>query len=218
MKILSFVTQKGGSGKTTLAFSCAVAAEQAGLKVLIIDMDPQKTAERWYQDREAATPQLVSITSPQLDQAITAAQARGFDLVLLDTPGRDEPSVAAAIRVSDLCIIPCRPTPADMKATPQTVNTIKRLDKPAAFVLTQTPARSFRIREAGKGLSVLSMVSPDSYRNADCLSRRSERRYGGHRVRTRRQSRPRSQTAMELDYQKVGEGRICPRRERRLMP
>ncbi len=160
MKVVSFVTQKGGSGKTTLAFSCAVAAEQAGFNVLIIDMDPQGTAERWYQDREAATPQLIRITSPQLDQAITAAQARGFDLVLLDTPGRDEPGVAAAIRVSDLCVIPCRPTPADMKATPQTVNTIKRLNKPAAFVLTQTPARSFRIREAGKGLSVLSMVAP----------------------------------------------------------
>ena len=47
-----------------------------------------------------------------------------------------------------------------MKATPQTVNTIRRLNKPAAFVVTQTPARSFRIREAEKGLSVLGMVAP----------------------------------------------------------
>lgn len=160
MPVVSFVTQKGGSGKTTLAFSCAVAAEQIGRKVLLIDMDPQRTAESWYQDREAASPQLITINSVQLEQAVSTAQERGFDYILIDTPGRDEPSVAAAIRASDLCIIPCRPSVADMKATPQTVNTIKRLMKPAAFVLTQTPARSFRIREAEKGLSVLGMVAP----------------------------------------------------------
>lgn len=160
MPVVSFVTQKGGSGKTTLAFACAVAAEQVGHKVLLIDMDPQRTAESWYQDREANTPQLITLDSTQLDQAITTAQANGFDLILIDTPGRDEPSVATAIRASDLCIIPCRPTPADMKATPQTVNTINRLTKPAAFVLTQTPPRSFRIREAKKGLSVLAIVAP----------------------------------------------------------
>ena len=160
MHVVSFVTQKGGSGKTTLAFSCAVAAEQVGHKVLLIDMDPQTTAESWYQDREADTPQLIRISSIQLDEAVATAQSSGFDMILIDTPGRDEPSVAAAIRASDLCIIPCRPTVADMKATPLTVNTIRRLNKPAAFVLSQTPPRSFRVREAEKGLSVLGMVAP----------------------------------------------------------
>ena len=160
MPVISFVTQKGGSGKTTLAFSCAVAAEQAGHKVLLIDMDPQRTAENWYQDRRADTPQLISIDSAQLDQAITAGQSRGFDVIFIDTPGRDEPSIATAIRLSDLCIVPCRPTPADMKATPQTVNTINRLNKTAAFVLTQTPPRGYRIREAEKGLSILGTVAP----------------------------------------------------------
>ena len=81
-------------------------------------------------------------------------------MVLIDTPGRDEPSTAAAIRHADLCLIPCRPTPADMKATPPTVATIKRLGKLSAFVLSQTPPRGYRIREAAKGLSVLGMVAP----------------------------------------------------------
>jgi chromosome partitioning protein len=47
-----------------------------------------------------------------------------------------------------------------MKATPPTIETIRRLNKPAAFVLTQTPVRSFRNREAENGLSVLGMVCP----------------------------------------------------------
>ncbi len=160
MIIISFVTQKGGSGKTTLAISCAVAAMQLGKQVLLIDMDAQGTAETWYQDREAEAPQLVKIVPLDLDRALEGAKANKFDVVIIDTPGRDEPGTAAAIRASDFCLIPCRPSPADMKATPPTIETIKRLNKPSAFVLNQTPPRSYRIKEAENGLSVLGTVAP----------------------------------------------------------
>ena len=159
MRIITFVTQKGGSGKTTLALSCAVAAEEHGARALVLDMDPQRTAEAWYQTRESTKPKLATVTAAELPDAITGGRQR-FDVVLIDTPGRDEPSTAAAIRHADICLIPCRPTPADMKATPTTVATIKRLDKLSAFVLSQTPPRGYRIREAAKGLSVLGMVAP----------------------------------------------------------
>ena len=159
MRVITFVTQKGGSGKTTLALSCAVAAEEHGARALVLDMDPQRTAEAWYQTREATKPKLATVTAAELPDAITGGRQR-FDVVLIDTPGRDEPSTAAAIRHADICLIPCRPTPADMKATPTTVATIKRLDKLSAFVLSQTPPRGYRIREAAKGLSVLGMVAP----------------------------------------------------------
>lgn len=160
MWVIAFVTQKGGSGKSTLAFCCAVRAEEMGRRVLLLDMDPQATTELWYQDREAQAPRLARIKPGELDQAVRGAANEAFDFVLIDTPGRDEPATAAAIRVADFCIIPCRPTPGDMKATPATVATIKRLGKPAAFVLTQTPPRGARIVEAEKGLSMLGMVAP----------------------------------------------------------
>lgn len=160
MIVISFVTQKGGSGKTTLAINCAVAAMLTKKRVVIFDMDEQATAENWYQDREDDTPQLVRVKSTELEQALSGVRSKKFDVVLIDTPGRDEPATATAIKLADFCIIPCRPSPADMKATPATVETIRRLGKPAAFVLTQTPVRSFRIREAQNGLSVLGMVSP----------------------------------------------------------
>jgi chromosome partitioning protein len=160
MRVLTFATQKGGSGKSTLTFNCAVAAQERGKRVLILDMDPQGTAAAWFKDREAETPTLATITSSELTDAIRRADKAGYDLVLIDTPGRDEPSTAAAIRAADLCIIPCRPTPGDMKATPPTIATINRLKKDAAFVLTQAPARSYRNSEAEKGLSMLGMVCP----------------------------------------------------------
>jgi chromosome partitioning protein len=160
MRVLAFVTQKGGSGKTTLCVHLAVAAEQQGGRILIVDLDPQATAEAWYQDREAASPRLVRASANELGRVIQAAGQQGFTHVLIDTPGRDEPGVAAAIRAADFCVVPCRPTPADMKATPATVATIRRLAKPLAFVLTQTPPRSFRNREAQSGLAMLGPVAP----------------------------------------------------------
>jgi chromosome partitioning protein len=160
MRVVSLVTQKGGSGKTTLCLNLAVAAEQAGVRCLIVDLDPQGTAEAWYQDREAATPRLVRGEAADLTRALAGAKGQGFGLVLIDTPGRDEPAVAAAVRAADFCLVPCRPTPADMKAQPTTAATVRRLGKPMAFVLTQTPPRGFRPREAGLGLAVLGPVAP----------------------------------------------------------
>lgn len=50
MMVFCFVTQKGGSGKTTLALNCAVAGMIKKKRVVIFDMDTQATAENWYQD------------------------------------------------------------------------------------------------------------------------------------------------------------------------
>ena len=58
MRVIALVTQKGGSGKSTLALSCAVVAEEQGNRTLVLDMDPQGTAEEWYQIREADTPEI----------------------------------------------------------------------------------------------------------------------------------------------------------------
>ena len=80
MIVIAFVTQKGGSGKTTLALSCAVAAEERGSRALVLDMDPQRTAEAWYQAREAAMPKLAAVTAAELPSAITGARRR-FDVV-----------------------------------------------------------------------------------------------------------------------------------------
>jgi chromosome partitioning protein len=160
VEVITFVSQQGGTGKSTLTCCCAVAAEEAGHQVLLLDLDEQATAEAWYQNREAETPRLVKVTASQLEDALATARTQGFDIALIDTPGRDEVSSTAAIRVADFCVIPCRPSATDMRATPPTVGTIERLHKPFAFVLTQTPPRGYRIHEAEQGLSVLGLVAP----------------------------------------------------------
>jgi chromosome partitioning protein len=160
MHVITFVTQKGDAGKTTLAVNCAVAATLRKKRAIIFDLDPQASAENWYQDREAESPRLIRLETGQLPQALSMARENNFDYVLIDTPGKDDPVTAAAIRESDFCIVPCRPTPIDLKAVPPTAATIARLAKPAVFVLTQTPPRGERIREAEVGLGMLGIVCP----------------------------------------------------------
>ncbi len=160
MKVVSFVTQKGGSGKTTLALNFAVVVMTGGERTVILDMDVQGTARKWYERRVEESPPLIEVVAADLERAVAGAKAQKFDWVLIDTPGRDDAAQAAAIRAADFCVIPCRPSAADLEATSTTVETIKRLKKPYAFVLTQTPPRSFRIREAQTALSYLGMVSP----------------------------------------------------------
>lgn len=160
MKAIAFVTQKGGSGKSTLCISLAVAAQQAGQSVCILEMDRQATVSDWAEHRHADTPEVAQIDATQLDDIMMRLRASDFDYVFIDTPGVDSPGSLAAIRAADLCVVPCRPTPADLRAFKPTLAAIYRLEKKFAFVLNQTPPRSYRVRDAADGLAVLGVL-PD---------------------------------------------------------
>ena len=56
MKTIALISQKGGSGKTTLSISLVVAAERAGVPSVLVDLDPQASAGQWSDLREAETP------------------------------------------------------------------------------------------------------------------------------------------------------------------
>ena len=160
MKVIALTSQKGGSGKSTLTTNLSVAAVRANKRTLIIDLDPQQTAEAWFQDRDADAPGLIVAEAKDLKETLSRAKRAKYEVVIVDTAGRDEPATAAAVRAADFCLVPCRPSPSDMKAIPPTASTIDRLGKPFAFVINQAPARGPRVREARVGLSMLGPVAP----------------------------------------------------------
>ena len=61
MAVVAFVTQKGGCGKTTLALCLAVAAQQAGKHVVILDTDSQGSAAQWWEGRQEQAPELFAV-------------------------------------------------------------------------------------------------------------------------------------------------------------
>lgn len=159
MKIVSFVTQKGGSGKSTLCISLAVAAQEAGHSVCILEMDRQATISEWAQTRTSEVPEVAQIAADKLDTVVQKLAGAEYDYVFIDTPGVDNAGTVSAIRACDLCIVPCRPTPADLRAFKPTLAAIHRLSKEFAFVLNQTPPRSYRVRDTAEGLAVLGMIA-----------------------------------------------------------
>jgi len=70
MYIVSMLSQKGGTGKTTLSLHLAVASERAGQRAVVIDLDPQASSAEWKDSRAGDTPVVVPIPSSRLPHAV----------------------------------------------------------------------------------------------------------------------------------------------------
>ena len=51
MKTIAVMSRKGGAGKSTLAVHMATAAVAAGKRVMLVDMDPQRSSLDWARER-----------------------------------------------------------------------------------------------------------------------------------------------------------------------
>ncbi|HLG83207.1 MAG TPA: AAA family ATPase [Bradyrhizobium sp.] len=160
MYVLALVTQKGGSGKSTLAVGLAVAAMGNGERVALIEADPQGTISRWKERRTAAYPRVDRVTDPAyLDPALARLEAEGVWLTIVDTAATNNAAAQRAMARSDLCLIPARPSPADIEASIPTLIAIRRLNRRFAFILNQTPARGGRLSEAATSLNSLGHLA-----------------------------------------------------------
>lgn len=152
MRTLAFLSQKGGSGKTTLAVHSAVAAQEAGHRVVVIDTDPQRSATVWGDARDAASPIVATAAPSDLPQVLKAARDEGMGIAVIDTAPHAAPEAAAIARASDLVVIPCRPTAFDVAAAGRAVAIVKAANAKAAFVLSACPFRAPEIAESRAAL------------------------------------------------------------------
>jgi chromosome partitioning protein len=157
MSIVSVFNQKGGSGKSMATVHIAVAAHLAGKRVIILDLDPQGSAQVWIDTRgDRPGPVGISVPDGSLERAIAAATNDGFDFVLIDSPPGVSPSTARIIAAADLVVIPVRPQPFDLAAVPATLRLVR--DKRHAFVLSDCPLRAPEVRRVKADLKKLAPV------------------------------------------------------------
>ena len=153
MHTIVLATQKGGSGKSTLAIGLALAAIQAGHTVRLIETDSQGTLQNWQRRRAAAEPAVESIfVAGNLERRLRSLGDSGLTLTIIDTAGGISAVTASAIRHSDLCLIPTRPSVADIEAAASTLQAARAWKKPFAIVLNQAPIRGQRITNAANTL------------------------------------------------------------------
>lgn len=140
MKTIAIVSQKGGSGKTTLAVALATAHELAGGDAVVVDLDPQGSAGTWGELRDDP-PAVVSTHPPHLGRVLEAAREAGASLAVIDTAPREAGGAAEAARRADLVLVPCRPSVPDLAAIPASLDVAARAGTPAAVILNGCPPR-----------------------------------------------------------------------------
>lgn len=115
--VITVATDKGGSGKTTIAINLAAMLALSGDNVLVIDADPQASCSVFGNIRSEAGIEpifsLISKTGPSLGDEIKRLK-KLYDAIVIDTGGRDSVETRKALLGSDIVIIPVVPSQLDI--------------------------------------------------------------------------------------------------------
>jgi chromosome partitioning protein len=160
-RTLVFASQKGGSGKTTLAGHIAVEAERSGAgPVALIDTDPQGSLAKWWNVREANAPAFIQSQYSTLFQDIERAREQGFRLIVIDTPPAVTRAISEVVAHADLVVVPTRPSPHDLRAVGPTIDIVETRKKQMIFALNAATPRAKITMEAAVALSQHGTVAP----------------------------------------------------------
>ncbi len=114
-----FVSQKGGTGKTTLSVAAAVSLFDRfgpkGARIGFIDCDPQFQSSGWIGRAEPGITVCQAITKRELQAALRAL--RDFDFVIADCPGGDADANVALLVSADLVLVPLNASGLDFDST-----------------------------------------------------------------------------------------------------
>ncbi|MEM7060568.1 MAG: ParA family protein [Pseudomonadota bacterium] len=161
MQIVALTSQKGGSGKTTMTGHLAVEAVRTGNgPVAVVDTDPQGSMAGWGRARVAEDPIVFSASPGQLPAVIARLRAEGFKLVFIDTPPAVTEAISTVVAMSDMVVIPTRPSPHDLRAVGATVDIVERYDKAMIFVVNSATRGARITAEAAVALSQHGTVAP----------------------------------------------------------
>jgi chromosome partitioning protein len=137
-KVIALASSKGGAGKTTTGATLAAALEARGLKIIVLDADPQKHFSLWTKktarlrgiklndtDREWAVGGITvirEVAETEMIDIIAEAASRA-DVVLVDLQGSANQAMLFAMMRSDLVIVPCNSSGFDSDGA---LNTLAR--------------------------------------------------------------------------------------------
>lgn len=116
MPIIQIANSKGGVGKSTIACNLAVALMSKGYSTIIADCDPQFSSSGWADERQDKEKfDEVEVIQKTGKVIPTLRQLSGkYDFVVVDTAGHDSVEMRAALTVSNLVIVPFKPSQLDI--------------------------------------------------------------------------------------------------------
>ena len=156
--IIAVVNQKGGAGKTTIALNLAAALAAEGKRVLLVDADPQQTAQDWAAVRSLPPPfQVIGLAKPVLHRDLPK-MAADYDHVVIDGAPRNYEVARSAIAAADVVLIPVQPSGADFWASRETVGLVKEAHgfketQKSVFVISRKIGRTVLSRDIADALA-----------------------------------------------------------------
>ncbi len=107
-KIIAFISQKGGVGKSTLARAVACEACSSGLSVKLADLDTQQgTSAEWHRQRLDNGHESVGSVEVFSRVATAVQTADHYDLLIIDGAPRASSGTLEAAKQADLAVLPC---------------------------------------------------------------------------------------------------------------
>jgi chromosome partitioning protein len=123
-------------------------------------VDSQGSLSEWWNERAVETPLFAQSSLESLPKDVVRLRKAGISRLIIDTPPAIEQSIASVVALSDIVIIPSRPSPHDLRSIGATVEVAEHLGKPFVFVLNAATPRARITGEAVTVLSRYGMLAP----------------------------------------------------------
>jgi chromosome partitioning protein len=158
---ITFANEKGGTGKSTTAVHSAVALAAQGRKVAALDLDTRQRTLGRYLDNRAATCRRQGLAlpmpaygtfDPARDSSLEAALERVGgepEIVVIDTPGRDDPFSRAAMVRADTLVTPINDSFVDLDLIGEVDAETYRVRRPSFYSELVWNSRTQRAKERG---------------------------------------------------------------------
>ena len=155
-----FANEKGGTGKSTTAVHTAVALAAGGRKVAALDLDTRQRTLGRYLDNRAETVKRTGVPLPQprhetfnpdkheLDALIDEISA-DVDVVVIDTPGRDDAFARQAMIRADTLVTPINDSFVDLDLIGQVDAETYRVRRPSFYAELVWNSRTQRAKTHG---------------------------------------------------------------------
>ncbi|QPQ54588.1 AAA family ATPase [Allosphingosinicella flava] len=162
--IIVFANEKGGTGKSTTAVHSAVALAAAGRRVAALDLDTRQRTLGRYLDNRARTIARTGVPLPMprhetFDPAKSddfdgqlARLAEDADVIVIDTPGRDDPYARAAMLKADTLVTPINDSFVDLDLIGEVDAETYKVKRPSFYAELVWNSRTQRAKVTGNSV------------------------------------------------------------------